>query len=54
MVADSWIQPLSEMQGKAAYTRAKVVRPFLGSCASGSYVHRAVLFYLRKVFTGDK
>jgi hypothetical protein len=29
----------SEMQGKAAYIRPKVV----GSCANGSYTHRAAL-----------
>jgi hypothetical protein len=32
------------MQGKAAYIRLKVVAPFPGPCASGSYVHRAALF----------
>jgi hypothetical protein len=31
----------AEMQGKAAYIRPKVVEPFLGPGASGSYVHRA-------------
>jgi hypothetical protein len=41
----SWKQPLAEMQGKAAYIRLKVVRPFSGSCASRSYIHRAALFY---------
>jgi hypothetical protein len=29
------------MQGKAAYIRPKVVRPFPGPYASGNYVHRA-------------
>jgi hypothetical protein len=32
------------MQGKAAYIRPKVVRPFPGPCTSGRYVHRAALF----------
>jgi hypothetical protein len=32
-------QPLTKMQGKAAYRRCKVSRP----CTSESYVHRAVL-----------
>jgi hypothetical protein len=40
----SWKQPLAEMQGNVAYIRPKVVRPFLGLRASGSYVHRAALF----------
>jgi hypothetical protein len=31
------------MQGKVAYIRPKVVRPFYGPGASGSYVHRAAL-----------
>jgi hypothetical protein len=34
-------QPLTEMQGKTAYIRTKVVGPFPGPCASGSYMHRA-------------
>jgi hypothetical protein len=43
----SWKQPLAEMQGKTTYMRPKVVRPFPGPCASGSYVHRATfLFFL--------
>jgi hypothetical protein len=33
------------MQGNVAYIRPKVVRPFLGPYASGSYMHRVVLFY---------
>jgi hypothetical protein len=40
-----WKQPLAEMQGKAAYIIPKVVGPFLGPCASGSYVHRADLLH---------
>jgi hypothetical protein len=44
-----WKQPLAEMQGKAAYIRLKVVGPLLGPCASGSYVHRAVLFFKESV-----
>jgi hypothetical protein len=32
------------MQGKATYVRPKVVGPFPGPYASGSYVHRAALF----------
>ncbi len=35
---------LVEMQGKTAYIRPKLVSPFPGPCASGSYVHRAALF----------
>jgi hypothetical protein len=34
------------MQGKAVYIRPKVVGPFPGPCANGSYVHRAALFLL--------
>jgi hypothetical protein len=34
------------MQGKAVYTRPKVVRFFPGPCASGSYVHWAALYTL--------
>jgi hypothetical protein len=33
------------MQGKAAYTRPKVVGLFPGPCASGSYVHPCCAFY---------
>jgi hypothetical protein len=33
----------SEMQGKAAYIRLKVVRPFPGLCTSGSYMHQTAL-----------
>jgi hypothetical protein len=33
------------MQGKTAYIRPKVVGPFPGPCASGSYVHWAALFF---------
>jgi hypothetical protein len=40
--------PLAEMQEKAAYIRPKVVGAFPGSCASGSYVHRAALFNVSK------
>jgi hypothetical protein len=37
------------MQGKSAYIKPKVVRPFPGPYASRSYVHRAALFsYLVK------
>jgi hypothetical protein len=36
------------MQGRAAYIRPKVVGPFPGPCVSGSYVHRAAIFSLRK------
>jgi hypothetical protein len=32
------------MQGNATYIRPKVVGPFPGPCASGSYVHRDALF----------
>jgi hypothetical protein len=35
-----WKQPLAEMQGNAVYIRPKVVGPFSGPYASGSYVHR--------------
>jgi hypothetical protein len=35
---------LQKMQGKAVYIRPKVVRPFPGDCASGSYVHQAAFF----------
>jgi hypothetical protein len=45
----SWKQPLAEMQGKTAYIRPKVVRPFSGPWASGSYVHWAALYYLSPV-----
>jgi hypothetical protein len=45
-VMGSWKQPLAEMQGKTAYIRPKVVGPFPRPCASGSYMHRAVLFML--------
>jgi hypothetical protein len=43
-LCSTWKQPLAEMLGKAAYIRPKVVGPFPGPCASGSYVHRAALF----------
>jgi hypothetical protein len=43
----SWKQPRAEMQGKVVYTRPKVVRPFPGPCASGSYVQRAALLCVR-------
>jgi hypothetical protein len=33
------------MQGKAPYIRPKVIVPFLRPCTSGSYMHRAALFY---------
>jgi hypothetical protein len=33
------------MQGKTAYIRSKIVGPFPRSCTSGSYVHRAALYY---------
>jgi hypothetical protein len=33
----------SEMQGKAAYIRPKVVRPFPEPCTSESYMHQAAL-----------
>jgi hypothetical protein len=39
-------ESLVEMQGKAAYTRPKVVGHFPGPYASGSYVHQATLFSL--------
>lgn len=39
----TWKQPLAKMQEKAAYKRPKVVGPFPGPCASGSYMHRAAL-----------
>jgi hypothetical protein len=31
------------MQGKTVYIRPKVVGPFPGPCADGSYVHRSAL-----------
>jgi hypothetical protein len=46
VVVAGWKQPLAEMQGKAAYIRPKVVRPFPGHYASGSYVHLAALFFI--------
>jgi hypothetical protein len=46
----SWKQPLAEMQGKAAYMRPKVVTPFPGPGASGSYVYWATLFILFECF----
>jgi hypothetical protein len=45
----SWKQPLAEMQEKTAYIRPKVVGPFPGPCASGSYVHRATLYWMIKL-----
>jgi hypothetical protein len=41
----SWKQPLVEMQEKAMYIRPKVVGPFPGPYATGSYMHWAVLFF---------
>jgi hypothetical protein len=38
-------QPIAEMQRKTAYIKPKVVGPYPGPGASGSYVHRAALFY---------
>jgi hypothetical protein len=35
----SWKQSLAELQGNAAYIRSKVVKPFPGPYASGSYMH---------------
>jgi hypothetical protein len=35
------------MQGNVAYIRSKVVGPFPGPCASGSYVHQTALFYYK-------
>jgi hypothetical protein len=32
------------MQEKVVYRRPKVIGPFPGPCASGSYVHRAAFF----------
>jgi hypothetical protein len=46
VVVVGWKQPLAEMQGKAAYIRPEVVKPFPGHCASGSYVHRASLSFI--------
>jgi hypothetical protein len=44
----SWVQVLKTASCRnAAYIRPKVVGPFPESYASGSYVHRAVLFYRR-------
>jgi hypothetical protein len=43
-------QPLAEMQGKTAYIRPKVVEPFLGPCASGSYMHRTALYIIHYNF----
>jgi hypothetical protein len=40
-VFKSWNQPLVEMQENASYIRPKVVGPFSGPCASGSFVHQA-------------
>jgi hypothetical protein len=34
------------MQGNTAYIRPKVVGPFPGPCANGSYMHRAALLNL--------
>jgi hypothetical protein len=34
------------MQGKVAYIRLKVVRPFLGHCANRSYVHQSALLQI--------
>jgi hypothetical protein len=41
-----WNQPLAEMQEKTAYIRPKVIEPFPRPYTSGSYMHRAALFYL--------
>jgi hypothetical protein len=37
--------PLVEMLGKAVYIRTKVVGPFPGPCANGSYMHKADLSF---------
>jgi hypothetical protein len=42
-----WKQPLVEIPRKAVYIRPKVVGPFSGPCAKGSYVQRGCPF---KVF----
>jgi hypothetical protein len=44
MRSKSWKQLLAEMQGKTAYIRSKVIGPFLGPCASGSYMLWAACF----------
>jgi hypothetical protein len=37
------------MQGKAAHIRPKVVRPFTGPYANGSYVHQDIFDILENV-----
>ena len=43
-----------EVMGSSPRNSPKVVGPFPGPCASGSYMHQVALFFERKVVTPIK